>query len=60
MKYLILHKNNTTFLDANNISTAKNILKRKLNKNSINEIFEIIDLSNGNKKYYISKLYKDE
>jgi hypothetical protein len=71
MKYLILYKsnnidnpiinkytvteNNTTLIDASDISAAKKILKKSLNKNNINQEFEIIDLITSEKKYYIVK-----
>ena len=64
MKYLILSKNNnansegpsnTTLIDASNLSEAKNILQKSLNRNNINEKFEIIDLVNSEKKHYVVK-----
>ena len=71
MKYLILYKsnnidnpiinkytvteNNTTLIDASDISAAKKILKKSLNKNNINQEFEIVDLITSEKKYYIVK-----
>lgn len=74
MKYLILYKsnnidnpiinkytvteNNTTLIDASDISAAKKILKKSLNKNNINQEFEIIDLITSEKKYYIVKKNK--
>ena len=69
MKYLILYnsnnidnqkinnytitENNSTLIDADDISAAKNILKKSLNKNNINQKFEIVDLITSKKKYYI-------
>ena len=74
MKYLILYKsnnidkpiineytvteNNTTLIDASDISAAKKILKKSLNKNNINQEFEIVDLITSEKKYYIVKKKK--
>lgn len=61
MKYLILSKNNkadSTMIDASNMSEAKNILQKSLNRNNINEKFEIIDLVNSEKKHYIVKKNK--
>lgn len=74
MKYLILYKsnnidkpiineytvteNNTTLIDASDISAAKKILKKSLNKNNINQEFEIVDLITSEKKYYIVKKNK--
>ena len=74
MKYLILYKsnnidkpiineytvteNNTTLIDASDISAAKQILKKSLNKNNINQEFEIVDLITSEKKYYIVKKNK--
>jgi hypothetical protein len=64
MKYLILSKNkntthpitsNSTLIDASNMSAAKNILQKSLNRNNINEEFEIIDLVNSEKKHYVFK-----
>ena len=61
MKYLILSNNNSaneepsnsTLIDASNMSAAKNILQKSLNRNNINQIFEIIDLVNSEKKHYV-------
>jgi hypothetical protein len=74
MKYLILYKSNTidnpviddytitdknsTLIDASDISAAKNILKKSLNKNNINQKFEIVDLTTSKKKYYVVKKNK--
>jgi hypothetical protein len=74
MKYLIIYKSNnidnpiiddytiteknSTLIDANNISAAKNILKKSLNKNNINQKFEIVDLITSEKKYYVVKKNK--
>jgi len=64
MKYLILYKSNTitdknsTLIDADNMSAAKNILKKSLNKNNINQKFEIVDLTTSKKKYYVVKKNK--
>jgi hypothetical protein len=61
MKYLILSKNNnadSTMIDANNMSEAKNILQKSLNRNNINEKFKIIDLVNSEKKHYVVKKNK--
>ena len=69
MKYLILSKSNrispirnsivtegnSTLIDANDISAAKNILKKSLNKNNINQQFEIINLTTSEKKYYFTQ-----
>lgn len=59
MKYLILYISNTeknsTLIDAENISAAKNILKKSLNKNNINQKIEIVDLITSKKKYYVVK-----
>lgn len=55
MKYLILSKSNSTLIDASDISAAKNILKKSLNKNNIDQVFEIIDLGTSEKKYYTVK-----
>jgi hypothetical protein len=65
MKYLILSQNNSanegqsnTLIDASNMSAAKNILQKSLNRNNINEIFEIIDLVTSEKKYYVAQKNK--
>jgi hypothetical protein len=74
MKYLILSKSNSTvspkmaissvsegngtLIDASDISAAKHILQKSLNKNSINQKFEIIDLTTSEKKYYVAKKNK--
>jgi hypothetical protein len=60
MKYLILCNNNgnSTLIDASDISAAKNILQKSLNRNNINEIFEIIDLVTSEKKYYVAQKNK--
>ena len=58
MKYLILSGSgdvNNLLIDAENISTAKRKLKKLLNKNNINQQFEIIDLVTSKKKHYIVK-----
>jgi hypothetical protein len=44
---------NSTLIDASNMSAAKNILQKSLNRNNINQIFEIIDLVNSEKKHYV-------
>jgi hypothetical protein len=49
---------NSTLIDASNMSAAKNILQKSLNRNNINEIFEIIDLVNSEKKHYVVKKNK--
>jgi hypothetical protein len=68
MKYLILLKSNSTvspqternssLVDASNITTAKHILQKSLNKNNINQTFEIIDLATSEKKHYVAKKIK--
>jgi len=74
MKYLILSNSNSTdnqradsimalggnssLIDAKNITTAKHILQKSLNKNNINQKFEIIDLTTSEKKYYVVKKNK--
>ena len=61
MKYLILStvsEGNSTLIDASDISAAKNILQKSLNKNNINQQFEIIDLATSEKKYYVAKKNK--
>lgn len=58
MKYLILSGSgdvNNLLIDAENISTAKKKLQKLLNKNNINQQFEIIDLVTSKKKHYIAK-----
>jgi hypothetical protein len=49
---------NSTLIDAENMSAAKNILQKSLNRNNINEKFEIIDLVNSEKKHYVVKKNK--
>lgn len=44
---------NSTLIDASNMAAAKNILQKSLNRNNINQIFEIIDLVNSEKKHYV-------
>jgi hypothetical protein len=46
---------NSTLIDASNMLAAKNILQKSLNRNNINEKFEIIDLVNSEKKHYVVK-----
>jgi len=67
MKYLILSNNNntdssimgnSTLIDAKNILAAKNILQKSLNRNNINQNFQIIDLGTSEKKHYIVKKKK--
>ena len=68
MKYLILLKSNSTvspqternssLVDASDITTAKHILQKSLNKNNINQTFEIIDLATSEKKHYVAKKIK--
>jgi hypothetical protein len=71
MKYLILSKSNSrvsprvseansTLIDADNITAAKNILQKSLNRNNINQKFEIIDLTTSEKKYYVVKKKKNK
>lgn len=58
MKYLILsnaNEENSKLIDAENISAAKKKLQKLLNKNNINQQFEIIDLVTSKKKHYIAK-----
>lgn len=58
MKYLILSGSgdvNNLLIDAENISVAKKKLQKLLNKNNINQQFEIIDLVTSKKKHYIVK-----
>jgi hypothetical protein len=60
MKYLILSNStvpekNSTLIDASDMSAAKNILQKSLNKNNINQKFEIIDLTTSDKKYYVAQ-----
>ena len=58
MKYLILAGSgdvNNLLIDAENISVAKKKLQKLLNKNNINQQFEIIDLVTSKKKHYIVK-----
>jgi hypothetical protein len=42
-------------IDAENISVAKNKFKKLLNKNNINQQFNIINLGTSEKKHYIVK-----
>jgi len=62
MKFLILsgaenvNSNEYSLLiDADNISVAKNKFKKLLNKNNINQQFNIINLGTSEKKHYIVK-----
>jgi uncharacterized protein YjbK len=62
MKFLILsgaenvNSNEYSLLiDAENISIAKNKFKKLLNKNNINQQFNIINLGTSEKKHYIVK-----
>ena len=62
MKFLILsgaenvNSNEYSLLiDAENISVAKNKFKKLLNKNNINQQFNIINLGTSEKKHYIVK-----
>jgi uncharacterized protein YjbK len=62
MKFLILsgaenvNSNEYSLLiDAENISVAKNKFKKLLNKNNINQQFNIINLVTSEKKHYIVK-----
>lgn len=54
-KFLVLSNNNYSIIDAINIDDAKKNLKKTLNKTNKNEVFEVINLTNANKKYFISK-----
>ena len=54
-KFLILSENNHIVIDAIDLNDAKQMLKKSLNKNNKNQVFEIINLFDGNKKILLSK-----
>jgi hypothetical protein len=52
-KFLVLSDNKYSIIDADNINDAKQNLNQLLNKK--NKVFQVINLTNAKKKFFISK-----